>query len=319
MLRWPIGYSRGAFPPSVPFPDWQDPRVPCFFSNVKSLAEIAARHLIEGAVTSCLYVGYSGSRASSKRGVELAAALPAGDFAFKLVQYTTDCLLGGFLDDEKLVRREKRLIELLRTSRKPLGVWTVNDNYARAVCLLCEDLRLRVPVDVRVLGCDDLAVARTSRPTISSIRTPGEQAGYLAMRTLDNMLKGSRPPRHPVEVTGAELAPRRSTVESSATKGDLEDILEYMARHACASLTVEDLSENFMVSRRKLEKQFRAAVGHSPGQEIQRVRLEQAKKLLGQSQLSISRTCFDGRLRRAGIIQQILSEAGRHEPAEVPR
>ena len=41
--------------------------------------------------------------------------------------------------------------------------------------------------------------------------------------------------------------------------------------------------------RRKLEKQFRAAVGHAPGQEIQRVRLEQAKKMLSQSQLSVSR------------------------------
>ena len=143
---------------------------------------------------SCMFVGYAGSRASSIRGPELAEALARHGFAPKLVQYAADCLLLGILDDEELVRRETRLIELLTTLRKPLGVWTLNDNYARAVCLLCEDLRLRVPADVRVLGCDDLAVARTSRPPISSIRTPGEQAGYLAMRTLDNMLKGGRAP-----------------------------------------------------------------------------------------------------------------------------
>jgi LacI family transcriptional regulator len=52
---------------------------------------------------------------------------------------------------------------------------------------------------------------------------------------------------------------------------------------------VDQLLDLVGMSRRAFEVWFRDRVGHSPGQEILRVRLERAKELLRTTDLSMSR------------------------------
>ena len=104
-----------------------------------------------------------------------------------------------------LVCAETALIEQLKSLPKPLGVWAVNDIFGRAVYTLCGDLGLAIPDVVKVLGVDDMQIARASRPPLSSIRTPREQIGRSAMQTLQKMLDGHPGPPKPTVVPATEL------------------------------------------------------------------------------------------------------------------
>jgi len=59
-------------------------------------------------------------------------------------------------------------------------------------------------------------------------------------------------------------------------------------QRAVTGLTVGDLVETLAVSRRWLELAFREHLGRSPNQEIQRVRLLRARRLLELTNISIS-------------------------------
>ena len=84
-------------------------------------------------------------------------------------------------------------------------MWAVNGIFGRAVYTLCGDLGLAIPDVVKVLGVDDMQIARASRPPLSSIRTPREQIGRSAMQTLQKMLDGHPGPPKPTVVPATEL------------------------------------------------------------------------------------------------------------------
>lgn len=267
--------------------DWFDPRVPVVYVDRISLAELATKHLIECGCKSFLYFGYYYSAGSQARATSMCKTLAMR--GHKLIEVSSQHLYVGSYEDESAILTETELIKLLGSLKKPIGVWALNDNYARAVCLACEHLDLAVPGQVKVLGVDDLSIARMYHPTISSIRTPGEEVGYLAMRELHKMLDGKKGVRSTIEVKATELIERDSTSGLAQGSNDLNTALDYIARHACQGVTVDQLVKIVGTTRRTLEKRFQEQLGYSPGDEIRRVRLERAKTLLQQTDLSMSR------------------------------
>jgi LacI family transcriptional regulator len=266
--------------------DWTDPRIPCVVIDSRSLCRLAANHLYQCGCRSFLFVGFKGA-ATATRERSSALERELARIGHSLTRMDLTIGLHGHDNDDKLVRREKKLLQLLRRLPKPLGVWTLNDNFARGVCTACEHLGLGVPDEVRVLGVDDLVTARAHNPSLSTIHTPREEVGYLALATLHRLMCDGPPQRKVATVRATELVARVSTVGGVPANSDIQETLAYISRHACQELTVDHLARRLHVSRRSFEMHFRALVGRSPLQEIQRVRLVRAKDLLWQTEFSI--------------------------------
>lgn len=284
MADWVIG---GGAPAVAVGGDWIDPRIPTVRISSRSLTDLAAEHLTEAGCKSFLFVGYHHSAGSLER--EAAFRESLADLGKKAAAFDSK---HSFRSDAPRQRRRKdddELCELLKRLRKPLGVWTLNDHFAAGVCELCERIGLKVPAEVKVLGSGDEQICRRNRPTLSTIHTPGEQVGRLALRTLHRILTRRGPTRGTILVPAVELVERESTVERTTVRVDMDDAVEYIARHACAGLTVEQLAARLDISRRSFEMHFKQRVGRSPREEIQRVRLERAQHLLRQTGLSVSR------------------------------
>ncbi|MCX6873741.1 MAG: helix-turn-helix domain-containing protein [Verrucomicrobia bacterium] len=65
---------------------------------------------------------------------------------------------------------------------------------------------------------------------------------------------------------------------------------EYLIRrHACDGIKVADVVRHLRIARRTLDQHFADRLGHSPAQEIRRVRLDMARKLLAETALSVGR------------------------------
>jgi len=83
----------------------------------------------------------------------------------------------------------RRAVErILEASPETDAVMCGNDVLAMGAIRGALDRGLRVPDDIAVIGCDDLALARYSNPALTTIRLPKASLGELAVKRLLNMI-----------------------------------------------------------------------------------------------------------------------------------
>ncbi len=63
--------------------------------------------------------------------------------------------------------------------------------------------------------------------------------------------------------------------------------LHYIRRHASENIRVTDVLEEVELSRRALEHRFKKLLGHTPHDEILRVRMNRVKEMLTETELTV--------------------------------
>ncbi len=74
--------------------------------------------------------------------------------------------------------------ELLALPNPPTAVFAANDQMAFGVLAVANDMGLRVPTDLAVIGFDDTELATHSQPTLTTVRQPFEEMGRSAAELL---------------------------------------------------------------------------------------------------------------------------------------
>lgn len=184
---------------------------------------------------------------------------------------------------------ETELIAFLRDLPKPVAIHCDDDYVGVLVCRVAEHLELAVPGDVAVLGYFDLAIARFSNPTLSSIPAPGQLVGAAGMKLLSDLLQGARSAERQVLLAPPPVAARESTNGTAVRADDIHRAHQLIEELACKGLTVEQLLERLAMSQKTLNKRFMAVYGHKPGAAIRKVRTERAREWLATTNLSIGR------------------------------
>jgi DNA-binding LacI/PurR family transcriptional regulator len=109
---------------------------------------------------------------------------------------------------------------LLELDPRPTAVLCFSDVLANGVVHAAEDLGLRVPDDLSVVGYDDSALARRMRPTLTTVRQPIAEKGRAASAALLASLEQARgvaaPRRARHLVLPTELVVRDSTAPPPA-------------------------------------------------------------------------------------------------------
>jgi DNA-binding LacI/PurR family transcriptional regulator len=111
---------------------------------------------------------------------------------------------------------------LLDTPDRPTAVLCFSDLMALGVVHAAQDLGLRVPEDVSVVGFDDSALARRMRPALTTVRQDVTAKGRAAAGALTRAIERTRAggpaePEHVVLPT--ELVVRRSTAPPASARG----------------------------------------------------------------------------------------------------
>jgi LacI family transcriptional regulator len=182
-----------------------------------------------------------------------------------------------------------RMRQWLQRLPKPVAIFCCEDALARILADTCVHLSLRVPEDVALLGCgnDDLECT-LSEPTISSIAVPAERVGFEAAALLDRLMAGEPAPAEPILLPPVGVITRRSTDLLAIEDELIRQAVSFVRENALKDIRVGDVSQALAVSRRLLERRFRAVLGRTILQEIYRIRVERAKVLLAQTHLPIS-------------------------------
>jgi LacI family transcriptional regulator len=99
-----------------------------------------------------------------------------------------------------------KALVLLRLVPRPTAIFAGNDMIALGALLAIRELGLRCPEDVSLMGFDDLDLAETTDPSLSSVSQSGYQLGSTAARILLDRLNGDKgPAKHLVLQTSLRL------------------------------------------------------------------------------------------------------------------
>ncbi|MCU0788062.1 MAG: DNA-binding transcriptional regulator [Verrucomicrobia bacterium] len=187
-------------------------------------------------------------------------------------------------DQQQWKRRRIWLLSELRSAQKPLAVFAANDDQAMDVLDACKTGGLLVPEEVAIMGAENyLLAAESMRTPISSVDTNLEALGYRAAALLSTLMKGKKAPSEPIRVPAAGIVTRLSSDLLAVTHKGVANSLRFIWQHFHEPIQVSDLVGAAFMSRRGLHKAFLQQIGRTPGQELQRIRIDRAKQLLAET------------------------------------
>ncbi len=196
-------------------------------------------------------------------------------------------------------REQARIGDWLQGLPKPVGVMTCYDELGCQVINVCQHIGLRVPEEVAVVGVgDDHVLCELSTPPLTSICHDAPRIGYEAAAWLDLLMRGGETPREPIRIGPRGLVSRRSTDVLAVEDPGVAAAIQYIREHACDGIRVGDVVRQTDVSWSVLEREFKRLLGWNPKDEILRIRIARAERLLAESDLplkEIARRCgFSG-------------------------
>ncbi|MCR9119616.1 MAG: DNA-binding transcriptional regulator, partial [bacterium] len=212
-----------------------------------------------------------------------------------------------YLDDGK--DWEKQLAGLgdwLVDLPRPSALLTFDGITGRQVAEACGYRNLRVPEDVAILGGenDDL-FSQLSNPPLSTVDLNAREVGRTAARLLWDMLRGETPPSETTYTPVKRVITRQSTDILAVEDDAVRTAVKYIRENCRNQIQVVDLVRATNVSRRSLEQRFRDILGRSPAAEIRRTRIEVARNLLVDTDLSMSQVAARSGMEGAEMLARI--------------
>jgi DNA-binding LacI/PurR family transcriptional regulator len=96
----------------------------------------------------------------------------------------------GDVEGAEFGRRGAR--ELLERPDRPTALFAINDMYALGAYAGAEDLGLRVPEGVSIVGFDDIAFAEVAQPPLTTVRQPLREMLHVTVSMLIDRIEGRR-------------------------------------------------------------------------------------------------------------------------------
>jgi LacI family transcriptional regulator len=275
------------------------------------IAQWAADHLLERGLEQFAYCGMR------THGLDRWADVRRDSFRQHVAKHGHPCQIftGRWYAPRHWTQMLSELTQWLARLPKPIGIMACNDLRGRHLLEACRQLDLHVPDDVAVVGVDnDELMCELAIPPLTSVALGTQQMGYQAAMLLDQLMHGRRRrPRHLV-VPPTCLVPRRSTDMVAVDDPIVSGAMRFIRERAATGIAVPDLVRHLDVSRSTIETRFKRCLGRTVHEEVQRVRLDTARRLLTTSDLPLSAVA-----QRAGYSTvQYMSAVFRRELGHAP-
>lgn len=79
--------------------------------------------------------------------------------------------------------------QLLTLDEPPTAIFASNDLMAIGAICAASELKLRIPQDVAIIGCDDIALASFTNPRLTTVAQPKREMGAIAVEMLVERIK----------------------------------------------------------------------------------------------------------------------------------
>lgn len=258
--------------------NFPDPPLPTVRSDHEEIGRLACEHFLDRGFRNLVFVGEKGQWYAEQRGASF----------LRRARGARARVLELWLPPDMFAAKQE-LQDQLGSLPRPVGLFACNDRWGWWAGLECRAFGWRVPEDVAIVGVDnDVIMCQLCHPPLSSVATPSVRIGYEAAALLARLMAGEKPPNGPVVVAPNGVVTRQSSDVLAVDDEVVADALRYIRDHGSEPINVGSVVDYLAVSRRRLEQRFRSVLGRTPADEIRRVRIERACKLLATTDVSLS-------------------------------
>lgn len=254
-----------------------------------AIGRMAAAWFLERRFKRFAFCGYTGAPFSDLRGNAFKEAVEACGHAcsyYREAAYASEYLGKMILQAECYGEPpdRDRMAAWLEALERPTALFCCHDIRAYQVVTLCKELGVAVPREVSVMGVDnDRILCGFSDPMLTSVDPDAQRIGWSGARHLFELMTGARR-----GVTHTRVAPRR-IVERASTETDpveplwLSDALRFIRKEIPQGVNAEEVIRHVGLSHTQVEKAFVKALGCTVHQEIARLRMREACRLLTET------------------------------------
>jgi len=184
-----------------------------------------------------------------------------------------------------------QLASWLQGLAPPAGIFAANDYVGRDVLDTCTEVGIAVPDQIAVVGADDDHLAdELANPPLSSVAFNTADGGYRIAELLGQLMsepdrsRDGAPAR--LRIEAVRVVARRSSDAIAVEDPLVATAMRFIRDHAREPISVADIVRHCAVSQRSLTLHFQTALGRSVRAELQRARIDWAKRLLAETNLS---------------------------------
>jgi LacI family transcriptional regulator len=267
-------------------PDSSLPRV---VLDQRAAGRLAARHLIEQGFRRFAFLGYPRDKGGEQQLEGFTEEIGTVDGTCT-THFTAMAPQGA----RQWHRHRVALTKWAKRFEKPIGVFATQDLAGRYLAQVCQALGFQLPGEVALIGCGNLyLLCEAMQPKLSSIEQRPTVAGYVAAELLHKLMRGAPAPKEPILIEPAGLVPRQSTDAYAVEDPTISAALRYLLQHCTRRISVSDVASAARITRRSLERSFRAVVGRSVHEELTRLRMMRAKRMLVKGEASIKKVALE--------------------------
>lgn len=254
------------------------------------IARLTAEHLLERGFRQFAYCGYEGAEYSTVRRDAFARVVRQAGFPCRIFS-TSEPRASAIRKQEQYGwAHEENLIEWLRRLPKPIGIMACNDARGHQLLNAARHAEIAVPDEVAVVGVDNYElICELADPPLSSVEQNTRQIAHEAVRVLEAMMAGGRAPAAPLRIKPCRVVTRRSSDALAIADPNLRAAMRCIHGRAHTGIGVDDIARAAGMSRRDLERKFRASFQCAPGKALLQTQLKAVKAMLTETDLPLYR------------------------------
>lgn len=257
--------------------------IPNLTSDYLKTGEMAAEFFLEKGFKNFAFCGYDATVWSDERCEGFFKRVESAGYATHFWSYTQMQL------DTRWSYDSEPLAVWLKSLPQRTALFCCDDCQGNVVTEVCNYSGIRIPEDIAVLGVDnDNTTCNLSQPTLSSIKLDTEMGGYEVAALITKMMAQPNGHYEDVVIQPTTIVSRTSTNVYSTDDPYILKALDYIHANLSRALSVGDIINQLPLSRRLLEKRFRAVTGSSIYSYISHCRMEIFASLLQDSDSPIS-------------------------------
>ncbi len=262
----------------------EKPGFPTVFPDQRLIATRIADHFSSRGFRHFGYCGVAGSKRWERERFAVFSALVSRQGG-TCCEYVPP---GGWDQPQNWEHTQASLIKWLRALPKPAGVMTAYDSQGVQVLDACRRAGIRVPDDVAVVSVDnDPVLCELASPPLSSLDQNAQKLGYEAAALLDRMMRGGKVPAANYFFEPGEVVVRQSSDVIAVKDAQVSKAIGFIRENACREIDGALIARASGLSRRALEKKFRALTGHTPMEQVHEIRLRRVKQLLVETDYTL--------------------------------
>lgn len=288
-------------------------RVPSVFADFSNAGTLAAQHLIARGFERIGFLGCQRDRAHQQFLATFRAEVEkrARKCETLLIPISYSQTESDWHDS---LEKMEKWVDQWTT---PMGVAVGDDLMCRYLTSICSDRGLRVPEEVALITTESsVELCKFPEPSLSAIDLGYEHIGYQAAKLLAELMDGDPAPTEPLYVEPAGLIARQSTDAFAIDDELVSQALRFIAEHAHERIRVGDVASAVATTQRTLERRFKLKLSRTIAHEINRFRVERAKRHLADSDMLIKQVAAASGFSDANQMYEVFRRIAEITPSD---